>query len=151
MDKEGLKLEIELLEGNFRSKSQGVERKRHVDVLLAVHSEEVKMHLTAFIRANHPHWMIRQADDALEAYAQLEHKPADIIICEFCMPYLSGFGLMKKLCSHEVLKHIPMVMISAEPLKEVIDSCMSLLVDPFDTGELKSVLAQALDRSNTVI
>lgn len=143
MDKEGLKIEIELLEERTKSRSyQDKRQPRFPEILLAVHSAEIKSQLTDFINTNYPRWTLRHAGDALEAYARLEQKTADLILCEFCMPYLSGFGLMKKLNADEALKHIPLVMISAEPINEIIDTKAWLLSDPFNQEELRSVLGQ---------
>ncbi|MCE7994729.1 MAG: response regulator [Roseivirga sp.] len=145
MDKEGLKIEIELLEESSLARSKPQKgQKPFPDVLLAVPTAEIRSQLSSFIGTNYPQWSLRHAGDALEAYARLEQKPADLIICEFCMPYLSGFGFMKKLNADAALKHIPLVMISAEPIKEIMDTNIRLLSDPFNQEELRTVLRQVI-------
>lgn len=146
MDKEGLRLEIELLEGKTKGYAPEMNRAQaSVNVLLAIHSKEVSTYITSFIKLTYPLWNLRHANDALEAYAQLENEPSDLLICEFCMPYLTGYGLMKKLNTCIELRQIPKVLISPEPLQKIIDEDMVLISDPFDPIELKSAFDKLLN------
>jgi len=146
MNEERLKLEIELLEKNSQSKPiQSSGLNMPMNVLLAIHSKGISSHLTAFIRSQYPQWDIRHANDALEAYALLQQRSADAMLCEFCMPYLSGFGLLNKLEKHATLNQMPVVMISSEPLEKIIDPKVSILSDPFNTKALNEALSGLMD------
>ena len=63
---------------------------------------------------------IDEAEDGEMALTMLRHKPHDFVVTDWNMPNMSGLELLKTIRSTNNLKHIPVLMVTAEALKENI-------------------------------
>lgn len=56
---------------------------------------------------------VRTARDGVEAMAELELEPPDLLILDVMMPRMSGFQVCRQLKSNPKMRDIPVVMVTA--------------------------------------
>jgi len=64
---------------------------------------------------------IEEADDGNSALTQLKSQSFDFVVTDWNIPNMSGLELVKAIRADENLKHIPLLMVTAEALKR--DPC----------------------------
>ena len=57
---------------------------------------------------------VDEAEDGVTALAKLKSQPFDFVICDIGMPIMSGIDLLKIVRTDAALRHIPMLMVTAE-------------------------------------
>jgi two-component system, chemotaxis family, chemotaxis protein CheY len=92
---------------------------------------------------------VAEAEDGVSALATLKSQPYDCVICDIGMPIMSGIDLLKMVRTDATLRHIPMLMITAEARKEDIVLAMQCgaagyLVKPFTKGALEERVKKVL-------
>ncbi|GAB6080319.1 chemotaxis response regulator CheY [Hydrogenophilus thermoluteolus] len=90
---------------------------------------------------------VEEAEDGQVALNKLESQPFDFVITDWNMPNMDGLTLLRKIRSSDKLKHLPVLMITAEAKKENIIAAAQAgasgyIVKPFTAA----VLAEKLDR-----
>lgn len=90
---------------------------------------------------------VEEAEDGQVALNKLESQPFDFVITDWNMPNMDGLTLLRKIRSSDKLKHLPVLMITAEAKKENIIAAAQAgasgyIVKPFTAV----VLAEKLDR-----
>ncbi|WP_370980759.1 response regulator [Agaribacterium sp. ZY112] len=84
----------------------------------------------------------RVAPNGNVAWGQLQNSTADIIICDWDMPQVSGIEFLKMVRSSERHKHIPFLMLTATTDKKSVVEAVSCgvtdyLSKPFQPQELE--------------
>jgi PAS domain S-box-containing protein len=84
---------------------------------------------------------IVEAEDGQQALSLAKRIVPDLIITDIRMPVLDGFGLLNKLKSDDLLKHIPVIAYSASVMKAQRDRIRKseftgLLIKPVQVTEL---------------
>ncbi len=79
---------------------------------------------------------VREAEDGKMALQALKNKKADLIVCDWNMPVMTGIELLREIRDDISLKEIPMLMITAEAKKESIVAAVeagvnNYIVKPF--------------------
>jgi len=92
---------------------------------------------------------VEEAEDGVTALAKLKLQPFDFVICDISMPIMSGFDLLKAVKADAALKHLPMLMVTAEARKEDIVLAVQCgaagyLVKPFTQAALQERVSKAL-------
>jgi two-component system chemotaxis response regulator CheY len=92
---------------------------------------------------------VDEAEDGIAALAKLKSQPFDFVICDIGMPIMSGIDLLKAVRIDAALRHLPMLMITAEARKEDIVLAMQCgaagyLVKPFTKAALEERVKKAL-------
>jgi len=92
---------------------------------------------------------VAEAEDGVSALARLKSQPFDFVISDIGMPVMSGIDLLKMVRTDATLRHIPMLMITAEARKEDIVLAMQCgaagyLVKPFTGAALEERVRKAL-------
>ena len=92
---------------------------------------------------------VDEADDGVSALAKLKSQSFDFVICDIGMPIMSGIDLLKMVRTDATLRHIPMLMITAEARKEDIVMAVQCgaagyLVKPFTKAALEERVKKAL-------
>jgi YesN/AraC family two-component response regulator len=82
-----------------------------------------------------------EADNGQSGYVSALKNLPDIIISDITMPVMSGLELTQKIKNHPDLKHIPILLLSAQTMKrDIVQGFASgaddYLIKPFDTSEL---------------
>ena len=93
-----------------------------------------------------------EATNGQEALALLQQEWVDVVLADIHMPVMSGTQLIETMSTDEMLKHIPVVVVSAERSQPAIEHLKTLgicahLTKPFTPEEVlatvSSVLAEA--------
>ena len=92
---------------------------------------------------------VDEAEDGVAALAKLKSQPYDFVICDIGMPIMSGIDLLKAVRIDAALRHLPMLMITAEARKEDIvlavqNGAAGYLVKPFTKEALEERVKKAL-------
>jgi two-component system chemotaxis response regulator CheY len=85
---------------------------------------------------------IVEAEDGAEALSLLHKEKVDFIISDWNMPNMSGLDLLKAIRADESLKPIPVLLVTAEALKENVVEAVkagvnNYVVKPFTAETLK--------------
>ncbi len=88
---------------------------------------------------------VGEAADGVAALEQLRSTCFDAVISDIDMPTMNGFELLSAIKTDARLRHLPVLMVAAEALKEDIVRCIqagaaSYLVKPFTRAVLEQKL-----------
>ena len=88
---------------------------------------------------------VGEAADGVAALVQLRSTSFDAVISDIDMPTMNGFELLSAIKTDARLRHLPVLMVAAEALKEDIVRCVqagaaSYLVKPFTRAVLEEKL-----------
>ncbi len=78
--------------------------------------------------------------DALEKVSQTDY---DLILLDFMMPELNGFEVLSRLKSDDKLRHVPVIMISANDEIEQVIRCIEIGAEDYLPKPLNSTLLRA--------
>ena len=83
-----------------------------------------------------------EAEDGVEALSLLQREKVDFVISDWNMPNMSGLGLLKAIRADDNLKPIPVLLVTAEALKENVVEAVkagvnNYVVKPFTAETLK--------------
>ncbi len=95
-----------------------------------------------------------EAGDGRAGLEQLRAAPFDVVITDIEMPTLGGFELLSSIRRDSRLKHLPVLMVTAEARKDEILRCTqagatAYLVKPFTRATLEEKLRLALPAFTT--
>ena len=90
-----------------------------------------------------------EADDGVTALARLKSQPFDFVVCDIGMPIMSGIELLKAIRTDATLRHLPVLMVTAEARKDDIvlavqHGAAGYLVKPFTRAALEERIRKAL-------
>src|SRR3989339_1314870 len=90
---------------------------------------------------------VDEADDGSTALIKLNKEKFDFVVTDWNMPKMSGLELLKEIRGSESLKHIPVLMVTAEALQENIIAAIkagvsNYVVKPFDAA----TIAEKMDK-----
>ena len=94
-----------------------------------------------------------EAEDGVVALSMLKlNLPPDFVITDINMPNMNGFELLKAIKADEALKHLPVLMVTAEARKEDIvlaaqSGAAGYIVKPFTRDTLEAKTLSALAKS----
>lgn len=86
---------------------------------------------------------IDTANNGTEALEKLKHTEYDLILLDFMMPDLNGFEVLSRLKADETLRHIPVIMISANDEIEQVIRCIEIGAEDYLPKPLNSTLLRA--------
>ncbi|MDD5028815.1 MAG: chemotaxis response regulator CheY [Rhodoferax sp.] len=83
-----------------------------------------------------------EAEDGVAAINKLRNSNFDFVVCDINMPNMNGFQLLQEIKKDEKLKHIPVLMVTAEARKEDIVMAAQLgaagyIVKPFTKATME--------------
>ena len=87
-----------------------------------------------------------EAEDGVAALHKLRNGRFDFVVSDINMPNINGFELLTQIKSDDKLKHIPVLMVTAEARKEDIiaaaqGGAAGYIVKPFTKATLEEKLA----------
>ena len=90
-----------------------------------------------------------EAEDGAVALSMLKAGKFDFVVSDINMPNMNGFDLLKAIKADEQLKHLPVLMVTAEARKEDIllaahNGAAGYIVKPFTKATLEEKLQKIL-------
>ncbi len=95
-----------------------------------------------------------EAEDGAVALSMLKANKYDFVVSDINMPNMNGFALLKAVKAEENLKHIPVLMVTAEARKEDIvmaaqSGAAGYIVKPFTKATLEEKVQKILQKIAT--
>jgi two-component system chemotaxis response regulator CheY len=92
-----------------------------------------------------------EAEDGVIALNMLKNNKFDFVVSDINMPNMSGFDLLAAIKKEDSLKHLPVLMVTAEARKEDIvraaqDGAAGYIVKPFTKATLEEKLAKIMQK-----
>ncbi len=94
---------------------------------------------------------IQEADDGNTALPMLQQGDFNFVVTDWNMPGMQGIDLLRAIRSNDKLKHLPVLMVTAEAKKEQIVAAAQAgvngyVVKPFTAATLKEKLDKIFER-----
>ena len=92
-----------------------------------------------------------EAEDGAVALNMLKSSKFDFVVSDINMPNMNGFELLKAIKAEESLKHLPVLMVTAEARKEDIvlaaqSGASGYIVKPFTKATLEEKVQKILQK-----
>ena len=92
-----------------------------------------------------------EAEDGVAAIAKLRSQPFDFVVSDINMPNMNGFELLQAIKADDALKHLPVLMVTAEARKEDIvqaaqNGAAGYIVKPFTKATLEEKVGKIMQR-----
>jgi two-component system chemotaxis response regulator CheY len=92
-----------------------------------------------------------EAEDGAAALNKLRNGRFDFVVSDINMPNMNGFQLLKEIKTDDKLKHIPVLMVTAEARKEDIvlaaqSGAAGYIVKPFTKATLEDKLTNIIKK-----
>jgi two-component system chemotaxis response regulator CheY len=96
---------------------------------------------------------VQEAEDGVEALAKLRSEEFDFVVSDWNMPNMTGLELLKQIRADAKLKHLPVLMVTAEAKKEnIIEAAQAgasgYVVKPFTASTLDEKLKKIFANMN---
>ncbi|ACJ28323.1 Response regulator receiver [Shewanella piezotolerans WP3] len=93
----------------------------------------------------------QEADDGSTALPMLQKGDFDFVVTDWNMPGMQGIDLLKAIRADDELKHLPVLMVTAEAKREQIIAAAQAgvngyVVKPFTAATLKEKLDKIFER-----
>jgi len=97
---------------------------------------------------------VEEAEDGVIALAMLKAQKFDFVVSDINMPNMNGFELLKAIKAEDSLKHIPVLMVTAEARKEdIVQAAQSgaagYIVKPFTKATLEEKVQKIVQKLAT--
>ncbi|AYA63707.1 MULTISPECIES: chemotaxis response regulator CheY [unclassified Alteromonas] len=94
---------------------------------------------------------IQEADDGSTALPMLQQGDFEFVVTDWNMPGMQGIDLLRAIRADDKLKHLPVLMVTAEAKKEQIVAAAQAgvngyVVKPFTAATLKEKLDKIFER-----
>jgi two-component system chemotaxis response regulator CheY len=95
-----------------------------------------------------------EAEDGVVALAMLKSARYDFVVSDINMPNMNGFDLLRAVKGDDSLKHLPVLMVTAEARKEDIvmaaqSGAAGYIVKPFTKATLEEKVQKILQKIST--
>lgn len=92
-----------------------------------------------------------EAEDGMIAMQMLRNGSFDFVVTDINMPNMSGFELLAQIKSDAALKHLPVLMVTAEARKEDIvraaqEGAAGYIVKPFTKATLEDKVQKIIEK-----
>jgi two-component system, chemotaxis family, chemotaxis protein CheY len=92
-----------------------------------------------------------EAEDGSVALSMLKNAKFDFVVSDINMPVMNGFELLSAIKADDSLKHLPVLMVTAEARKEDIvraaqDGAAGYIVKPFTKATLEEKVAKIMQK-----
>ncbi len=92
-----------------------------------------------------------EAEDGQVALSMLKNGKFDFVVSDINMPNMNGFELLKAIKAEDALKHLPVLMVTAEARKEDIvlaaqSGAAGYIVKPFTKATLEEKVTKIMQK-----
>ena len=92
-----------------------------------------------------------EAEDGAVALGMLKAQKFDFVVSDINMPNMTGFDLLKAIKADETLRHLPVLMVTAEARKEDIvmaaqNGAAGYIVKPFTKATLEEKVQKIMQK-----
>ena len=92
-----------------------------------------------------------EAEDGVIALNMLKNSKFDFVVSDINMPNMDGFGLLTAIKKEDSLKHLPVLMVTAEARKEDIvraaqEGAADYIVKPFTKATLEEKVTKIMQK-----
>ena len=92
-----------------------------------------------------------EAEDGVVALQMLRNASYDFVVSDINMPNMNGFDLLSQIKKDETLRHLPVLMVTAEARKEDIvraaqEGAAGYIVKPFTKATLEEKVAKIMQK-----
>lgn len=92
-----------------------------------------------------------EAEDGAVALTMLKAQKFDFVVSDINMPNMNGFDLLKSIKADDALKHLPVLMVTAEARKEDIvlaaqTGAAGYIVKPFTKATLEEKVTKIMHK-----
>ena len=92
-----------------------------------------------------------EAEDGVVAINKLRNERYDFVVSDINMPNMNGFELLSAVKADDTLKHLPVLMVTAEARKEDIvraakDGAAGYIVKPFTKATLEEKVQKIMQK-----
>ncbi len=92
-----------------------------------------------------------EAEDGVVALSMLKQSKYDFVVTDINMPHMNGFDLLKAVKADDSLKHLPVLMVTAEARKEDIvlaaqTGASGYIVKPFTKATLEEKVQKIMQK-----
>ncbi len=97
---------------------------------------------------------VEEAEDGQVALNMMKNGRYDFVVSDINMPVMNGFELLKAVKADETLKHVPVLMVTAEARKEDIvlaaqSGAAGYIVKPFTKATLEEKVTKIMQKMAT--
>ncbi len=97
--------------------------------------------------------IVEEAEDGQDALGKLRQGSFDFVVSDWNMPRLDGLGLLKQIRLDTALRHLPVLMVTAEAKKENIIAAAQAgasgyVVKPFTAATLEEKLNKIFEKQS---
>ena len=94
---------------------------------------------------------VEEAEDGQVALNMMKNGRFDFVVSDINMPVMNGFDLLKAIKADETLKHVPVLMVTAEARKEDIvlaaqSGAAGYIVKPFTKATLEEKVTKIMQK-----
>jgi two-component system, chemotaxis family, chemotaxis protein CheY len=94
---------------------------------------------------------VAEAEDGAVALAMLKAQRFDFVVSDINMPNMDGFELLKAIKAEQTLRHLPVLMVTAEARREDIvlaaqSGAAGYIVKPFSKATLEDKVQRILHK-----
>ena len=97
---------------------------------------------------------VQEAEDGIDALNKLRGEDFDFVVSDWNMPNMTGIDLLRAIRADAKLKHLPVLMVTAEAKREnIIEAAQAgasgYVVKPFTAGTLDEKLKKIFEKMPT--
>jgi len=97
---------------------------------------------------------VQEAEDGVDALNKLRGEAFDFVVSDWNMPNMTGIELLRAIRADEKLKHLPVLMVTAEAKREnIIEAAQAgasgYVVKPFTAATLDEKLKKIFEKMPT--
>ena len=94
---------------------------------------------------------VQEAEDGVDALNKLRGETFDFVVSDWNMPNMTGIDLLRNIRADAALKHLPVLMVTAEAKKEnIIEAAQAgasgYVVKPFTAATLDEKLKKVFEK-----